>query len=173
MKTTENEKTGIEKAAEELFSFAIDREDVKILMASLPKEADIKRVTVEYELQLLKIVSAGWCISYYLENCHQKSRFAALYWKSVYEFSQGISETSGLLIGKTIDYFLILKNRLDMYVDAMGKKTDAPEPAVVIGPEFARACGNADDVFTVMTGSKMFVATVGRVKQYLEEIKLR
>ncbi|MBW2647196.1 MAG: hypothetical protein JRE23_13685, partial [Deltaproteobacteria bacterium] len=72
-----------------------------------------------------------------------------------------------------IDYFQILEDRLDMYVDAMAKNTDASEPAVVIGPEFAGVCGNVDEVFTVMTGSRMFIATVGGVKQYFEEIKLR
>ncbi|MBW1863356.1 MAG: hypothetical protein JRJ02_13440 [Deltaproteobacteria bacterium] len=60
-----------------------------------------------------------------------------------------------------------------MYVAALAQKPDAPEPAVVIGPEFAVTCGNADDIFTVMTGSKMFIVTIGRVKAYLEAIKLR
>jgi len=77
------------------------------------------------------------------------------------------------MIGNNIDYFQILKERLDMYVAAMAQKPDAPEPAVVIGPEFARTCGNMDDAFTVMTGSKMFIATIGSVKEYLETIKLR
>jgi len=54
----------------------------------------------------------------------------------------------------------------------MTQKPDAPEPAVVIGPEFARTCGNMDDVFTVMTGSRMFIATIGSVKEYLDTIKL-
>jgi len=49
------------KAGEDLFNFAIDREDAKMLMAHLPEEADIKRSTVEYELQILKIISIGWC----------------------------------------------------------------------------------------------------------------
>ncbi len=87
-------------------------------MKRLPPEADVKRTTVEYELQ-------------------------------------------------------ILKDRLDMYVDAMAQNPDASEPATVIGPEFSKACGNADDLFTFMTGSKMFISTTSRVKQYLEAIKLR
>ncbi len=60
-----------------------------------------------------------------------------------------------------------------MYVDAMNKNTKAKEPAVVIGPAFAGVCENRDDVFTVMTGSRLFIATAGSIKSYLEEVKLR
>ncbi|MCP4622343.1 MAG: hypothetical protein GY850_02315 [bacterium] len=172
MDKSEKNKSEIEKSGEDLFSFAIDREDIRALMAQLPEEADIKRNTVEYELPILKIISVGWSITYYLENSPQKNQLAELYWKAIHEFSQNLSSTTELMIGENIDYFQILKDRLDMYVEAMVKKPDAPEPAVVIGPEFARTCGNADDVFTVMTGSRMFIATIGSVKEYLERINL-
>ena len=173
METLEKEKSGIEKVGEDLFNFAVDREDVKTFMAILPKDADIKRSTVEYELQILKIISVGWSLSYYLESSPQKSQLAELYWKAIQEFSQNISATTGLMIGQDIDYFQILKDRLDIYVDAMDQKPDAPEPAVVIGPEFARTCGNVDDVYTVIAGSRMFITVIRNVKQYLEAIKLR
>jgi len=58
-------------------------------------------------------------------------------------------------------------------VAALSKNPVAPEPALVIGPEFARICGNVDDIFTFMTGSKMFISTIKKVKAYLETIKLR
>jgi hypothetical protein len=170
---SEEKKTGVEKAGEDLFNFAINREDIKTFMSHLPEEADIKRGKVEYELQILKIISIGWSISYYLENGAQKNQLLESYWKAVHEFSQSISTTTGLMIGNNIDYFQILKERLDMYVASMTQKSDAPEPAVVIGPEFARTCGNMDDVFTVMTGSRMFIATIGSVKEYVDTIKLR
>ncbi|MBN1930268.1 MAG: hypothetical protein JW786_01490 [Desulfobacterales bacterium] len=173
MENLEKEKSGIEKVGEDLFNFAVDREYVKTLMAMLPEEADIKPSTVEYELQILKIISVGWSLSYYLESSPQKSRLEELYWKSIQEFSQNISKTTNLMIGHDIDYFQILKDRLDMYVDAMDKKPDAPEPAVVIGPEFAGTCGNVDDVYTVITGSRMFLTVIRDVKEYLEAIKLR
>jgi hypothetical protein len=173
MEDSEKEKSGIEKAGEDLFNFAIDREDVKCFMAHLAEEADIKRSTVEYELQILKIISVGWSASYYLENNPQKNQLLDLYWKAVYDFSHSISSTTELMTGQNIDYFQTLKDRLDMYVNAMAQKPDTPEPASVIGPEFARTCGNADDIFTFMTGSKMFTATISGVKEYLETIKLR
>ena len=172
MENQEEDKSGIEKVGNDLFSFASDREDVKTLMALLPEQAEVKRETVEYELQILKIISAGWGITYFMEHSPLKEPLAECYWKTVYDYSKSLSETTALMIGQEIDYFQTLRDRLDMYIQAMQEKPDAPEPAVIIGPEFARSCGNVNDAFTVMTGSKMFIATIGSVKEYLEEINL-
>ena len=173
METSENEKSKIARTGEDLFNFAIDREDVKWLMDRLPPEADVKRTTVEYELQILKIITVGWSLSYYLTDSPQKTELLGLYWNSVNEFSRDLTTTLEYMIGQDIDYFKSLKARLDLYVAAMAQHPDASEPATVIGPEFSKACGNADDIFTFMTGSKMFISTTGKVKQYLEAIKLR
>jgi len=173
MNNSETKKSELEKAGEDLLDFAVDREDVKWLMDRLAEKADIKRVTVEYELQMLKIIGVGWSLSYYLENSPQKTALLEKYWTSINEFSQGISTTTEYMIGQNIDYFQILKERLDMYVAALAKNPGAPEPALVIGPEFARICGNVDDIFTFMTGSKMFISAINKVKAYLEAIKLR
>ncbi len=63
MSSSETAKSPLEQATEDLFSFAIERDDTKWLMTRLPAEADIKPATVEYELQILKIISVGWSIS--------------------------------------------------------------------------------------------------------------
>lgn len=170
MENLSEPKSAVEQAAEDLFNFAIDREDIKKLMATLSESAAIKRDSVEYELQILKIITVGWAIPYCLENSGQKDQITACYWHTIQHFSQNLSETFGLIIGQEIDYFQVLKDRLETYLNAMHLKPDAPEPAVVIGPEFAAACGNRNDVFTVMTGSRMFVSTVACVKQYLENL---
>lgn len=170
---SETEKSPIERTAEDLFAFAIDREDVKWLMARLPENAAVKRTAVEYELPILKIVSVGWSINYYLPDGPQKGELTKRFWRAVAEFSRSLSETTGLMIGQDIDYFQTLKDRLETYVKALEAHPEATEPAAVIGPEFARLCGNAEDVFAVMTGNRMFIATVGGVKEYLESIKLR
>ena len=173
MENNKNSKSELEKAAEDLFEFAVDRTELRYLLQQLPREADIKAVTVEYELQILKIITVGWSIAYYLENNPLKDPLLEIFWKAIFEFSQGLSETTGLMIGQDIDYFQILKDRLDMYVGAMSDHPDAPEPSAVIGPEFAKTCGNGDDLFTFLTGTKMFVSTNNKVKEYLEAIKLR
>ena len=159
MENAESKKTPVEKAAEDLFNFAIDRTDIRELMAGLNEAAKINRHTVEYELPILKIITVGWSISYFIGHPPYKEELSAIYWNLVREFSLGLSETAELMAGKNIDYFQIIKDRLNIYVNAMNKNPDAPEPAVVIGPEFARACGNKDDIFTVMTGSRLFIAT--------------
>lgn len=166
-------KSPSEQAAEDLFNFAIDREDVKFLIAKLHEAADVKRSSVEYELQILKIISVGWAISYHLKDYPQKDQIGVHYWRAVQDFSQNLSETFGLIVSQPLDYFKILRERLDTYVNALQEKPDAPEPAVVIGPEFADLCGNRNDVFTVLTGSKMFISTIGSVKQYIEGLGLK
>lgn len=173
MEKSSETKTIIEQAGEDLFNFAVDREDVKLLLASIHETADIKRNAVEYELQILKIISVGWAISYYLENYPQKDTIGKAFWGAVQNFSQNLSETLGLLVSQSIDYFQILKVRLETYVNALQQNPGATEPAAVIGPEFAELCGNRNDVFTVLIGSKMFISTIGCVKEYIESLGIK
>lgn len=173
MNDSKNKKSNIELASEDLFNFAFDREDVKALMSRLPKSSDAERATIDHELQILKIISVGWSLSFYLEDSLPKNQLTAFFWQAVHEFSKSLSQTTELLIHADIDFFGTLKERFDVYLNEMQQNPDAPEPAVVIGPKFARLCGNADDVHIVMAGSRMFMSTVGMVKAYLEKIKLR
>jgi hypothetical protein len=174
MNDTSEKKTPIEQGVEDLFNYAIERDDIKWLMAQLPQEAEVKPNSVEYELQLLKIVAVGWGISYYLEGTpERKTSMLELFWRGINDYSKQLSETTGLLIGQGIDYFEILKERLDQYVQAMAAEPDATDPAVMIGPAFAKNCGNKDDIFSSMTGTKLFANTITRVRQYLEAVKLR
>lgn len=165
-------KDRLEQAGEDLFDFAVDRQDIKEFMALLPEQAAIKRPAVEYELQLLKIILTGWAISFSAPAGPEKERLLELYWQAIRDFSGSLSETSGLLTGQNIDYFQTIRERLDMYVAAMGKSPESPEPAAIIGPEFAGHCGNRDDTFTVLTGSRMCVATLASVREYLRAINL-
>lgn len=172
MNQAEDIKAGIKQAAEDLLNFAVDRDDVKTLLANLPEAAEIERGKVEYELAILRIITVGWSISYFLARSGHKNRLAEIYWEAIREFSQGVSVSAGLLVGKDIDYFQILKDRQIGYVEAMELKPDAQEPAAVMGPEFARLCGNGNDIHTIMAGTRMFIATMGSVKAYLESLKL-
>ena len=172
MSDSEKPQTGIERAGEDLFDFAVNRDDVKWLIARLPDESPAPRSKVEYELQILKIVAVGWSISYHLENRPWKMPLSEQYWNTVREFSHSLSETTGLLIGQDIDYFQILKERLDQYVQALKQHPEATEPATVIGPEFGRLCGDAEDLFVFMAGSKMFINAVQQVGTYLQAAAL-
>jgi len=174
MNDSREKTTLIGQAAGDLFNYAIEREDIKWLMGQLAPAAKVAPAAFEYELQILKIISVGWSISYHLAgHPKRKGAIGELFWRAVNNFSKALSETTGLMIGQDIDYFEILKKRLDQYVKAMEDNPRVPEPAVVIGPVFAGLCGHAGDIFTVMAGSKMFANAVTRVRQYLEASKLR
>jgi len=170
---TEENKSAVERAGEDLFNFAVDREDIKTLIAHLPKETECKPAAVEYELQLLKIISTGWSLSFFLENSPHRDQLAEIFWKAIHEFSETLSETTQLMTGQDINYFQILKARLDMYVAALTGKSETTEPAAVVGPEFAKVCGNGDDIFAIMAGSRMFILTVASVKEYIEAMELQ
>ncbi len=161
----------IEQAGEDLFNYAIDREDVKWLLARLPDGAETKTGMVEYELQLLKIISVGWSLSFHLESSARKTPLLECFWETVYEFSQKLSTTTGMMIGHDVDYFQTLRDRLDFYVEALGRSRKKNDPAHVIGPEFADVCGDRGNLFLAHTGSKLFLSAVSRVKAYLTAIR--
>jgi hypothetical protein len=163
-----------DQAGEDLFNYAIEREDVKLLIGQLSQGAKVKPATLEYELQILKIISVGWSISYHLAGSPRRNAaLSDLFWSAINNFSKELSQTTGLMTGADIDYFEILKKRLDQYVQAMENNPQAPDPAAVIGPVFAGCCGHRDDIFAAMAGTKIFANTVARVRQYLEAVKLR
>ncbi|MGW8287508.1 MAG: hypothetical protein ACWGOD_04640 [Desulfobulbales bacterium] len=173
MSRSDNYITSLDQAGEVLFDFALEREDVKALMAHMPGEAKCKPVTVEYELQILKIVATGWAVSFFLERNPHKAQLAEEFWKRIHAFSGELSKATGLMIGQDINYFQIIRERLDQYIAALQNKPEISEPAAVIGPQFARLCGDVDDVFTIMTGSRMFIITVARVREYLDTLELQ
>jgi hypothetical protein len=174
MNETAQKRSAIEQAGDDLFNYAIDREELKWLLAVLPKESRAKPATVAYELQLLKIVSVGWSIAYFMGGTpRKKAALAELFWCQINTFSKGLSETTGLMIGQDIDYFNIIKERLDLYVAALADHGEAMDPTPVIGPVFAGQCAAEGDIFAAMAGAKMFHGAVTRVRQYLEAVKLR
>ncbi len=161
----------IRQAKEDLFHYAIDREEVKWLMDKLHEEADVNRTAVEYELGIMKIVATGWAISAHMAGSPFKHQLLEGFWGMVLEFSNGLSETATTVAGTRIDYFQVLKERLDHYVAAISKSPDAEaanDPSVAIGPEFAAICGNGDDLFTRMAGTRMFMTNISRVGAYLK-----
>lgn len=170
MTTTDDIQSIINQAIEDLFNYAIDREEIKWLMERLHQEARINRTAVEYELGVMKIIATGWAISFHTEDSPCKRPIVEGFWNRVFEFSNGLSETAGMT-GTPIDYFQLLRERLDHYVKTISQSTEAKaanDPAVAIGPEFAAICGNSEDIFTRMTGMTMFMTNVNRVGRYLE-----
>ncbi|MBC2694550.1 MAG: hypothetical protein HF982_04590 [Desulfobacteraceae bacterium] len=166
------EKISIEKAGEDLFDFAIDRSDIKLILQSLPEDIKINIVSVEYEIQLLKILAVGWSISFFLDESSLMKKLSESFWNAVQSFSQNISMLSSSSTGKEIDYFNTLKKRLDTYLNALNLIPDNPDPLASIGPKFAKICDCKDNAHIMLSGSKVFNLSVGGVKNYLESIQI-
>ena len=166
---TDSEKTeaSIARAGEQLFQYAIDRGDMNTILDPLPLEMPEKRVTLESEIQLLRIISVGWAIAFFLADSGLKTSLGQHFWENVRAFSTTLSASASLTVGSDIDFFDILKQRLDFYVGALDAAGQIPEPAMAIGPAFADVCGDPDDACTVLAGSKMFSLTINAVREYL------
>lgn len=163
----------MDDAKDRLINFAINRDDLKEFLQLIPDEKGINPVTIEYEAQILKIISVGWGISLFFSDSSQKSELAKFFWNSVNEFSVNISMTASSAAGKEIDYFNILKDRLDQYVAVSGRsKGAAVEPISIIPPEFARLCGNEDNVHVIMIGNRIFSSVLSGVKEYFLSVEI-
>jgi DNA repair exonuclease SbcCD ATPase subunit len=159
----------IEKLAQNLASFAIDRADLKELMSAIPKENNLNLTTIEYELSILKILSVGWGISFFMAVTDKnKATLTQLFWEMIKEISKKISELTQTTTGTQMDYFSILKQRLAVYVEQMQDNPEqANNPALIMGPVFADLSGSPGDAIATLTGTKMFALTLGAVKEYI------
>ena len=164
-------KISIEKASEDLFDFAIDRSDIKLILQNLPEDIKINRVSMEYEIQLLKILAVGWSIPFFLDKSSLKKELSESFWNAVQSFSQSISTLSSSSTDK-VDYFNTLKERLETYLNALNSITDGPDPLLAIGPKFAEICGSKNNAHIMLSGSKVFNLSIGGVKNYLESIQI-
>ena len=171
MTDPETEKSHVAQAGEHLFQYAIHRDDMNQILDALPLAVPEKRVALEYEIQLLRIVSVGWAIAYYLADSSLKIPLGHQYWENVRAFSASLSTSASLTVGSDIDYFDIVKQRLDLYVDALDAAGNISEPAMAIGPAFADVCGDGDDACAILAGSKMFTMTINAVREYLDHAR--
>lgn len=169
----DNSVNDVARAGEQLFQFAIDRGDMMAILDPLPVEVPVKRASLEYEIQLLRIIAVGWSIAFFLGDSELKTSLGQLFWENIQSFSATLSTSATLAVGSDVDYFDILKQRLDYYVDALEAAGKVPQPAMVIGPAFADVCGARDDACAILAGSKMFAHTIGAVREYLDESVVR
>lgn len=163
-------KASIERAGEQLFQFAIDRGDMQTILNALPAPGTSQRTAMEYEIQLLRIVAVGWAIAFFLADDRLAEPVGECFWQQVRAFSGTLSTSASLATDATIDYFAVLKQRLDYYLETLNAAGKIAEPAGVIGPAFAEACGDGQDAVACLAGSKMFVHTLHAVREYLDGI---
>lgn len=168
MKDNQSTYNDAAHAGEQLFQFAIDRGDMQSILDALPLAVPEKRVALEYEIQLLRIISVGWAIAFFLADSERKASIGQYFWENIRSFSATLSTSASLTVGSDIDYFEILKQRLDLYVGALDAAGRIPQPAMAIGPAFADVCGDEHDAAAILAGSKMFSHTIVAVREYLD-----
>lgn len=174
MEPDKNPNLTCEELARNLATFAIDRTDLKALLSAIPSDSTVNRTTIEYELQLLKILSVGWAISFFMPVTDKnKGPVSELFWECIREVSNNISSLTQTTTGKDIDYFNTIKDRLNTYLGVMQQTPDdSGNPAAVMGPAFADICNCSGDAVAVLTGTKMFTLTLGAVKEYLNAVQI-
>ncbi len=158
----------IDDITEKLFDFAIDRDDIKWTLGQLPRGESVSFHRVDHELQLLKIVTTGWSIAVHLADDPQKELLAQAFWNRIMEFSKELSQTTELMTGCDVDYFELLKERLDDYVAVIAAQEKGNQPARFIGTRFAELCDMPDDLAVSLAGSRLFNTIVLRVGKFLE-----
>ena len=168
MNATENIDALASRAGEQLFQFAIDRGDMQVILNSLPPVTQEKRAALEYEIQLLRIISVGWAISFFLADDRLKNPVGQHFWENIRTFAGTLSSSASLTVGTDIDYFDIVKQRLDFYVGTLDSAGGIDQPTMAIGPAFAETCGDKDDACATLAGSKMFTHTIHAVREYLQ-----
>jgi hypothetical protein len=168
MTDTETANDPVVQAGEHLFQYAIHRDEMNVILNGLPIDGQEKRAALEYEIQLLRIISVGWAIAYYLADNSLKTPLGNQYWEHVRVFSETLSTSASLTVGTDIDYFEVLKQRLDQYVGALDAAGEISEPAMAIGPAFSGVCGDRNDACAILAGSKMFSTTIHAVQEYLD-----
>ena len=167
------QQVSMDDVKKRLLNFAINRDDLKEFLNLLPDEKELNPVAIEYEAQILKIISVGWGVSFFLSDSSQKNELTEAFWNAVNEFSVNLSLAASSVAGKEIDYFSILKERLDQYVATLSTSKGATEPVSLIGPEFAKICKNKDNAHVIMLGNRIFSSTVGGVKEYILSVEIQ
>lgn len=165
----------VEQVAENLSAFAIDRADIKSLLGTIPEGHPIGLNCLEYELAILKILSVGWGIAFFMPVTDaNKIPLTQTFWEQIRQIANNVSTLTETTTGTRIDYFGILKERLDTFVVQMQEnQTEDADPTGVMGPVFANACGAPDDPVVILAGTKMFALTLGSVKEYLAAVKIK
>ncbi len=173
MGQTKIEPLSVEQLGENLVTFAINRDDLKMLLTTVPETEKGHLTTIEYELQILKILSVGWGIAFYMSEGEKKKFLTKIFWQHIQEIARNISTLTGTATGEQIDYFNILRNRLDDYLKVIQQNSDnVSDPSHIMGPAFADMCRCTDNSAVILVGTKMFTLTLGSVKEYLNAVEI-
>lgn len=166
------EKTNISlenQIANTLFSYSVSRDDLKNIAKETIENSNAEEAALLYELQILKIITAGVSINYLIESQEKKNEISKIYWEYILEFSKSVTEATRKYSNVDIDYFEVIKDKLNYYLKELSQNKAAAEPACVIGPAFAVQCLLPEDTFVILAGAKLFKGVLGGLKIYYEK----
>ena len=84
-------KVTVEEASHNLLNFSVNREALARALEYFPYGEDVNPVTIEYELQVLRIVSVGWGVAFFMEEHPKKEALTETFWNGVQAFAGAIS----------------------------------------------------------------------------------
>ncbi len=172
MASSRTPETTVTQAGQILLDYSVNRNELSEILQGFPEDIEINRVAVEYELQLMKIIFVGWALSYYGHQHPRKEALLENFWNGVREFAVGLSTASTASTGQELDYFSIITERLNDYLDVLQKASENTPSASVVAFHFSKKCGHEGDPYTIIAGKKMFNFAVGGVKNYIESVKI-
>jgi hypothetical protein len=171
--TEESEKRiSTAEAANRLLNIAVNQNETRADIAALSGDVAASLIAAEYELQLLRIVSTGWAVSYALEDEALRRSLAGSYWEGIRTYCGAVSAMTGPVLGKDCDYFSAVRQRVDHYVQVMAHFSDVGDPARVIGPTFAKLCGCDQSTEVISLGRRVFNRCLARVQDFFARAKI-
>ena len=171
--TDESEnRISVAEAANRLLNISVNQNETRADIAALPPAEACSLIAVEYELQLLRIVATGWTISYTVEEERLRKILSEAFWEGIRTYCSAVSAMTGPVLGKDCDYFSMIRQRVDQYVQAMSHFADAGDPSRVIGPTFAAVCGCGQSAVVISLGRRVFTRCLARVQRFLHEVDI-
>ncbi|MCF8051646.1 MAG: hypothetical protein K9L59_10450 [Desulfobacterales bacterium] len=165
-------RINVAEAANRLLNISVNQNETRADIAALPPEEACSLIAVEYELQLLRIVATGWTISYTVEEERLRKTLSEAFWEGIRIYCSAVSAMTGPVLGKDCDYFSMIRQRVDQYVQAMSHFADAGDPARVIGPTFAALCGCGQSAAVISLGRRVFTRCLARAQRFLHEVDI-
>lgn len=153
---------------EKLLHYALGSDELFPLIEALPETSSITQNKLEYELRLLKILSVGWGLSYYLDEGENKEATITTFWQEIYLFSKEIDQTSRTA-GIEIVYFSILEERFNAY-RARLETGPAKDVIRLMGLACASFCGDENDSYVYVVGKKVFRDALSNLQEFLSEL---
>ena len=150
-----------------LLNIAVNQRETKAALGGVETEAPINWVAVEYELQLMRIVTVGWAIAYFSDDIPVPEGLDETFWEGVRAYCTAVSAMTEPVLGSGADYFGTVRQRLEYYVRVMTHFADAADPVRVVGPAFAKLCGCEDSQEVIDIGRRVFSRCLARVQKQL------